>query len=600
MSGKILRYFVLILLTCAVFNPLFSQGKRNIGILPFENLTKNAKYDWVGFGLEYMLENKLSGIASFYVPNKKLILDALSKRNISGPTYNGDAVYQVGRETGINAGIIGRYRIKGNNISFKLIIINAFSGSTISEDDYEYSLNDIFSLADVILDKLIERSGVYLSEQEQLISARQITRSVKAFEYFCLGYIENENPNAKPESTTALFRRAIREDPKFWEAYYNLGIIYFNNNNYREAREQFDIIINALPDFEKPYYGRGLILYRESKFEDAEKDFLKVIEFNPNDYKGFLYLGKISIELQKYSNALKYLNQVTEINPDFADAYFEIGNLWFNQNRFDRAIPEFKKAVDLDPVNYVARQKLGESYYRQQIYYSAINEFDVILQNNPVDPLANFMMGITVYKQAVLNDLIGAFLEMLESNNAPVPKQDTNTPKREELYEKMADHFKRAHLARTNFLEATFNLALTYHEMGRMDEALNYFNQSLAMDPKLVKAYIKKAHTYEIIGEKQKALEEYKKVVRLEPAYFVSQPTLGPIHHYINIIDLVLEEIDETLKNNPNDLASNETLAKLYYAQGYYGKAANLFRKVLSINPGNKEAKEMLAKLENK
>jgi Tfp pilus assembly protein PilF len=168
------------------------------------------------------------------------------------------------------------------------------------------------------------------------------------------------------------------------------------------------------------------------------------------------------------------------------------------------------------------------------------------------------------------------------------------------VYREMVDAFSKATRARPNFLEATFNLALTYHDMGSLDSALIYYDKAIEIDPELVKAHIKKAKLYEDRKDKEKSLQKYKEVVSIDPAYFVAHPTLGPLHNYINIIDVVLKELDDTLKSDPNDLQANLTTAKIYYAQGFHGKAANLFRKILSINPNEKEAKKMLAQLEKR
>jgi len=162
----------------------------------------------------------------------------------------------------------------------------------------------------------------------------------------------------------------------------------------------------------------------------------------------------------------------------------------------------------------------------------------------------------------------------------------------------MASSFYKAHNARSGFFEATFNLALTYHEMGKLDSALIFYKEAVEIKPDLIRAHIKMAEVYELKEDKSNALAKYKEVVAIDPAYFVAHPTLGPLFNYINVIDVVLEELDGKLKVNPDEIKSNQTLAKIYYAQGFHGKAANLYRKILSISPNNQEAKKMLAQIE--
>jgi len=593
--------FILVIVVFFI-NPLSAQEKRGIAIFPFENLSKAEKYDWISFGLEYLLSNKLSNVAAFYVPEKNIIAKEMRDAGYPKQKINGEMVYHVGKSSGINIGITGNYHTNGTSLEVNVSFINAFNGSSIFSKTYSNKMGDIFSISDDISKNLIDLTTVTLSQTEQAIINRQITNSVKAFENFCLGYIENEKPNGQREIVIGLFRNALRDDPNFWEASYNLGIAYFNDHDYDKALQQFDQIIAALPNFEKPYYGRALILYRRGEFSKAKSDFEQVIKFNPNDYKPYFYLGKVSISLNQFGEAKKYLKKASELNPDYSKIYVELGNIYFTQQQYRDAIPHYRRALELDPEDVEALQNLGESFYRTQVYYSAYSQFQNLLKIEPDNAAANFMLGITAYKQAVLSELIEAFLELFDADLATESKERKklkgNTRERQDVYREMVTAFDRARKARSNFLEATFNLALTYNDMGILDSAIIYYQKAIQIQPDLVRAHIKLAKVYDERSEKQKALAEYKSVLAIDPGYFVAHPTLGPEHNYINIIDETLKDLEVKLENNPNDLPANQLMAKIFYAQGFNGKAANIYRKILKISPNDSEAKSMLAKLE--
>jgi len=264
-----------------------------------------------------------------------------------------------------------------------------------------------------------------------------------------------------------------------------------------------------------------------------------------------LLSSRFSVQLGQYNDANKHLSKAAELNPDYGPIYYEMGNIYFIQKKYRQAISPYKKAVELDPENYECRQKLGESFYRIQTYYSAYTEFKKILEVSPNDPEANFMIGITAYKQAVLGELIEAFLEMFDPDLAAAQRQKRNVQgsenDRQAVYQEMAEAFLRAHNSRKNFVEATFNLALTYHEMGDLNNALTYYKEAIAIRPDLVRAHVKLAKLYEDRQEKELALAKYKEIVYVDPSYFVAHPTLGPLHNYINILDVVLGELDEKL-----------------------------------------------------
>ncbi|MCB9057068.1 MAG: tetratricopeptide repeat protein [Calditrichae bacterium] len=601
MSFKTLLVILLIFTTS-----VFSQAKRKVAVIPLKN-NGNASLDWIDGGLEYVLTNKLSVLSGFFVIDNISIDRAMKEVSITAGPLNDKTSGQIGRLTGAEVTISGNYSGSESQINFEIFYHNTTNGSLIYNEKLSASSGNLSSIADKIIEQLLLISGVPVSSSERQLMNRSLTKNNQAFESFIKAYIESNKPNPSEMVVTGLFKDAIAKDPRFWEAYYNLGIVYFNSKQYDQSLQQFNKIISALPNFDKPYYGRGLIYEKQKRYTLAIADFKKVTEFNPNDYKPYYYLGKISILNNEFSEAQKYLDQAAKLNPDYAPIYFEYGNLQVAQDQIRKSISDYRKAVELDKTNNKYRQTLGEIYYRSQIYYNALIEFQTIIKSEPNDALANFMLGVTIYKQAVLEELVEAFLDMLDENSGnrsakQEKKFDKSTGidplKKNKVYEDMVDAFTKASQSRPNFMQATFNLALTYMEMGNYNLAEKYFKATILIEPELVRAHSKLAEVYEKTGRTQLAEEQYKKLFYIEPSIFVHQPTLGPEFQYKNILNVFMADLDEKLKRNPNDTNANIVLAKVFKAQGYNGKAANILRSVLSRFPSNKEAQSLLARIE--
>ncbi len=512
----------------------------------------------------------------------------------------------IGRYSGVEVTVSGSYKMDGNRLILTVYYNNSFNGSLLLDSTFRGPISDFFSIGRKIIDQLINLAGINVTPTEKRLLNFSFTRSITAYGSFIKAYMENESPRPRNEMVIGLFRKAIREDPKFWEAYYNLGIVYFNTGRYEQALEQFNAVITALPNFDKPYYGRGLIYEKQKKFPQAIADFKKVAELNPNNFKAYYYLGKIEIQKKDYKQAEEFLTKARKLNPEYAPIFYELGNLFYNQDRYRKCIEYYKKAVKLDDQKPIYHLKLADSYYRSQIYYNALNEVNAAIALNSNNANAYFLKGITIYKQAVLEELINAFLDLLAENSDSKkraaksdPRQLISDPvKRQKVYSDMADAFGAAVRVRPDFMEATFNLALTYHEMGNLEEAERYYLRTLQINPSLVRAHLKLAKLYAETGRKEQALEQYRRLFFIEPALFVSNPTLGPEFHYINIFKKFRAELERDIKNEPNNPKNNLVMAKIFQAQGQYGKAANLARKVLTFSPNNQEAKKILAKIE--
>jgi tetratricopeptide (TPR) repeat protein len=579
----------------------YTTDKFLIGILPFKNLTLKSEDNWIGYGLEYLIENKLSTLEDFQLLDERVVADALASidslaRDTSHITMQSDI-----RTLGYNLGISGDYSIRDNKLTLDLMVINTLDGDTVAIRSYRKDKADLIPTAEKVVRDLLLITEYSASPTEDRTISNQVTSSLAALESFCHALIENEKSEKDYDKIIEYYRSAIETDPQFWEAFYNLGITYYNTESYSDALSTFDHLIDLFPGFGKPYLGRGLTHFLLDNRRQAERDFQVAIRIDPYDFVGHYYLGRIYILEKRHSEAIAPLQQAVRLNPDNAEVLYQLGNSFYGLRKYKQALPYFKKSVEKSPDRLLAQQKLGECYYHVHNFKSAKEAFSIVLAEQPDKPAANFMLGITVYKQAILDEFIGAFLEMFKINII-TQEQRRFTPvnvdgERAEIFREMIKRFKKAYLEKKDFFEATFNLAMTYKEIGRVDSALAYYKRTIQINPKSAKAHLMLGKTYELSDQRSKALEEFKHVLKLEPGYFVNDPTLGEAYHNINLVELVTGELEAQLKADPHDVEANLSLARIYYAQGFYGRAANLSRRVLSVSPDNENAKKILAQV---
>jgi tetratricopeptide (TPR) repeat protein len=568
-----------------------TPAQLQVGIIPFNNKSGSTEYDWVGFGFEYLLSGKFSYIPHYKLADKNVVLKFINSDSAS--------VHVNGEEWSLNYSIGGGYTIDNGTLEVDLTYLKPFVGTQLASEHYMVDYDEFFNIIDHAAKKFLRLTGVVLSENEEKLFNRKVTFSMKAFENFCMGYIENADPDRDEDKVINYFLAAIEEDPEFWGAYYNLGTTYYNKQEYSSAMAQFNYILSNFPSFELAYLGRGLTYFQQKKFQVARDDFITYGKYKPNDFRAYYYLGRVSNHLRKYADAIQNLNRAIELNPNYGKNYYELGNVFYTMNRFRTAISQYQQALKLEPALMEAHKRLGESYYRMHNFSGAINEFEVVLNDNPSDGEANFMMGVTVYKQALLDEYIDAFLEMYGLLNAEEIEFNKIKHDKEQVrvYKEMTKRFYLAQLSRPSFYEAAFNLGLTYQERGILDSALVYYNKTLQIRPDLTKARIVLAKFYERRNEIDKALDEYKYVVRSDPDYFVGYSNLGPKYDDIDILAVVIKELESEVRADPHNINASLSLANIYHTQGYNGKAAVIYRRVLSLYPEHKKAKTMLARI---
>ena len=101
--------------------------------------------------------------------------------------------------------------------------------------------------------------------------------------------------NKKPQEAIDIYRKIIIYDPHYEAAIFNLGFLYFEQNDLEKAHFHFDLCIKESPTYFKAYYYRGLIAEKKGDKAAALKDYEQALEFN-SDYdkalEGVARLGK--------------------------------------------------------------------------------------------------------------------------------------------------------------------------------------------------------------------------------------------------------------------------------------------------------------------
>ena len=124
---KLVNLLIILLVISLSSHSTSIFAKTSIGILPFENQTKKARFNWIGFGIEYILYNKLSNISAFYVPEQRIIKQALKKVGYSSKKLDGRLVYHIGKEALVNIVLVASYQSDGKDIILTLNIMMVLS-----------------------------------------------------------------------------------------------------------------------------------------------------------------------------------------------------------------------------------------------------------------------------------------------------------------------------------------------------------------------------------------------------------------------------------------------------------------------------------------
>jgi tetratricopeptide (TPR) repeat protein len=602
------RYILFLLVL--ISGTVFSQDQRFIAILPFSN-NGSPEYSWIERGIEEILYDKLGTVEVVKLYERETILRVLKEVGIqSEADITARNAFGVGKETGVDVLISGTYAVVGGNLGIKFRAVSTYTGANVFLNTFQGPLADIFKLLEEAISQTFQAMSLRISASDQAILSHAPTTSIAAFEYYCKAYVQFQN-GAAMETVAGLFNQALSLDPDFWEAQYNLGVIYFNYDQYGRALSQFEKVINQNPNFYKPYYGMGMIYFLQRNYSQALQSYQRVLQLSPDHDRALYYLGRIYVRMDSVEKGLEYLNKSAELNPNYPPTHYHIGMANMERGWYKSAVQAFKNTIKLDPENYLAHNYLGECFYRLQRFDEAIFEYQRATSLKIDFSTAYFNIGNTHYKRGALQDIVDSYLEILETRYSRESDNNQSTSLAKELrslrtdtndqsatvYREMVKAYRSAVKYEPGFFEAAFNLALTYENMAMADSAKFYYQYTIAVNPKLVRAHMRLGRYFEREGNYQKALEQFKEVVKIEPSYFAFTPRLGEPYRYINIIDEVLSEYQTRQQVKPNDPETLIVLARIFNSLGRYGQAEQYYQQIVQLDPLNGEANRELKNL---
>ncbi|MBI9013598.1 MAG: tetratricopeptide repeat protein [Clostridiales bacterium] len=198
-----------------------------------------------------------------------------------------------------------------------------------------------------------------------------------------LAYDKEETEMIFIEEAKEVFESMIQKYPEQPYAYYHLGFIYSNEDQYKLAEaawvkaiklnigenEKHDIVTRLHDLHAKIKFEEGHTLIIDGR-QDEGLEILLALEPEYVDWWNLMFFIGLGYRMNNdFDNALKYYSKVMELNTGHVQTYNEIGLCYMTMGRFEEAVKAFKEALKMDRENSEILCNLG-------IVYIQLNELD--------------------------------------------------------------------------------------------------------------------------------------------------------------------------------------------------------------------------------
>ena len=134
-------------------------------------------------------------------------------------------------------------------------------------------------------------------------------------------------------------------------------------------------------------------------------------------------------------------------------------------------------------------------------------------------------------------------------------------------------------------VEQTFNLAVQSHQNNNLQDAQNYYQKVLKIDPNHVNTYYNLGLIFKVLGENQKAISFYEKAIKIDPNHADAHNNLGLIFKVFGENQKAKNCYEKTIEIDPNYVNAHNNLGNVFKELGEYQKAISCYEKAIDIDP---------------
>lgn len=181
------------------------------------------------------------------------------------------------------------------------------------------------------------------------------------------------------------FTEVVAEKPDDADAWYLLGRTKFNENDFQNAKSDFEHALALHPKYVEAENNIGLSWKELNNMEQAQAAFQTAIDWQgdaPRDEQPFLNLGTLLTGQNEIDKAIPYLMKAVTLAPKNPKVHEELGQAYVTQQNLPKAQDELEKAVALAPDISALHFKLGQIYRKEGLHDRAQQEFDICSKLN--------------------------------------------------------------------------------------------------------------------------------------------------------------------------------------------------------------------------
>ena len=272
------------------------------------------------------------------------------------------------------------------------------------------------------------------------------------------------------------------------------------------------------------------------KLEQAEALWRQAAAIAPTHFASLFNLGYFSVQRQQDAEAIIWLRRAAQVNAKDFNTQYLLGACHSRLGHNDDALRAWRAALALQPANRKLMQVMSVEYSKGRYFEEAARVAELALRVAPEDEGLYYLA-----RQA---------------------RQDA--AQMEEAFALA----KRA-LARFPFsARANFEVGFHLHKLGRLDEAIPYFDKAIAADPSYEEPYYFRGDVLLRREQAGLAAAAFRSALERRKDYTVARLALARALIAQEKLDAAVVELEEATRQDPENSQPYLLLSQTYFRLG--------------------------------
>ena len=229
--------------------------------------------------------------------------------------------------------------------------------------------------------------------------------SVSPLYNFCRGKYLMAGDTANAKEAEISFLKAIKTDPKFFDAHLDLAKLYLAKQSYEKSQEAYTKANKLDPSNPTPYFYLGIIAKEMGDTSKAMLLFEKTLVYDSKHYNAIMQLGNFYAETHN-RKALLFFDRAMEINEYSDEAMYAKGLFLQKDRKYKDAAALYATVAKINPSHILCRYNLGFIEALFDNYQKAITHLDETINLAPEYADAYTLRGLMKEK---LKNSTGAY-----------------------------------------------------------------------------------------------------------------------------------------------------------------------------------------------